>query len=419
MFSISSEVIDDIDHISLIVLESSISVYDALLNEYDKAMVVLENSEVDVDTGFGLFQEESVLDHAMGKHTGDSTFMKIILFIPRLFQGIIQAIGSIFSKDFKKKKETSIDRASQTISNATPGELTSIANEVNQKHGDKISFDPNKKTFTLGRGFRHIKNSIAILFTGPKVLKNIIMQCKSGNTDYKLLAKDIWKILKREKSADEVTTALTLNTLSSLLDDSFAASTAVSALSSEVSMYLEKKMKADFANGKNIDKQADAKQLMDGISAFSKHVSKVTFFGKVGKGIIDFFGQDVSRFAGSVLSKVPGVGKTKAVKNMVDKGHTGSQNLVGALTSKGKVNKETSEEQQELFDAKQENKGLKAELSGELKNQEIEDEVQDEKDRLNKQIKEEGKDKKRLEKEIDKTTQGNGRGFFKRFRRNK
>lgn len=359
---VSTEILEDID---LVVLESTINVFDALLNEYEKTSIILETADEEMHPGFSLFQEESVIDYATGKHSGDSTFMKIVKFIPRLFIGIIRAIASVFTKDAKSKTDKSFDNAKTVIEKASPEQLTTIATEVNKRTDSKINFDPNKKTFTIGRGFRHIKNSIFILLSAPKILKTIIAQCKQGNTDYKLLAKDLWSILKGDKKADELTTSLSMTALKDLLNDAWAASTAISAISDEVSMHLEKKMKKDFANGKNIEKQAAAKELFDGLKEVTKHVSNVTTFGRIARGVIDFLGQDVSRFAGSVLSKVPGIGKLDAVKNMRDSGRTGTENIVDSINKKKAKSAAT-------HDINKENKLLRDEASGMIKQEEIE-----------------------------------------------
>jgi hypothetical protein len=50
----------------------------------------------------------------------------------------------------------------------------------------------------------------------------------------------------------------------------------VRGLTSELSMLLEKKMREDFENGKNVEKQASAKKLLDEISNSSKHIMHVT-----------------------------------------------------------------------------------------------------------------------------------------------
>ena len=206
MNSISTSVLEDIDQI---VLESTIDVYEALSHEYEKAVKIFsESSDENIHPGISLFQEENVFDYATGKHTGDSTFMKIVMFIPRLFIGIIRAIGSIFTKDFKSKNDESMKTTGYVIDHSSPEQLTVVANEVNNTSKGDISFDPNQKNFNIGRKFRHIRNSIAIMVMAPKVIKNIITQCRSGSTDYKLLAKDLWSILKHGEKIDKVTERL-------------------------------------------------------------------------------------------------------------------------------------------------------------------------------------------------------------------
>lgn len=354
MISINDEILNDID---TVVFESTIDVYDALLDQCEKSLTIYSESYI---------QEENVWNYATGKNSGESGIMKVIKFIPRLIIGIIKSIKSIFTSKSKKELDKSTKNASYVIEKASPQQLTYIANEVNKNGQDTIIFDPNNKRFNIGRKFKHVKNSIIILLLAPKIIRNIITQCRSGNTDYKRLATELWSIIKRDKNADEETTAITLDALKSLLDDSWRASMAVAALSEEAGLLLENKMAKDFQNGKNIDKELEAKRLLDGLSTFSKHVSHVSLFGKIGKKIIDFFGQDVSRFVGSALSKVPGVKNLDAVQNLKDSGNTGTENLINHFSKKKAVNDETADQKSQLYDTEQENKALQDKISGQV-----------------------------------------------------
>ena len=360
MNSISTSVLEDIDQI---VLESTIDVYEALSHEYEKAVKIFsESSDENIHPGISLFQEENVFDYATGKHTGDSTFMKIVMFIPRLFIGIIRAIGSIFTKDFKSKNDESMKTAGYVIDHSSPEQLTVVANEVNNTSKGDISFDPNQKNFNIGRKFRHIRNSIAIMVMAPKVIKNIITQCRSGNTDYKLLAKDLWSILKREKKMDEVTEKLTLDALKSLVNESWQASIAVAALSDEASALLEKKMRKDFAKGKNIEKQAEAKELFDGITQFSRHVTHVTGFCTLVKKITALF---------------KGFDK---IKNNI------------------KVARGTQDANDELFNAKQKNKVIDYEIEGLENEEKLEEKIEKKNEKLDKKIEKQNKRTEKLKK---------------------
>ena len=360
MNSISTSVLEDIDQI---VLESTIDVYEALSHEYEKAVkIVSESADENIHPGISLFQEENVFDYATGKHTGDNTFMKIVMFIPRLFIGIIRAIGSIFTKDFKSKNDESMKTAGYVIDHSSPEQLTVVANEVNNTGKGDISFDPNQKNFNIGRKFRHIRNSIAIMVMAPKVIKNIITQCRSGNTDYKLLAKDLWSILKREKKMDEVTEKLTLDALKSLVNESWQASIAVAALSDEASALLEKKMRKDFAKGKNIEKQAEAKELFDGITQFSRHVTHVTGFCALVKKITALF---------------KGFDK---IKNNI------------------KVARGTQDANDELFDAKQKNKVIDYEIEGLENAKRLEEKIDKKNEKLDKKIEKQNKRTEKLKK---------------------
>lgn len=399
---VSTEILEDID---LVVLESTINVFDALLNEYEKASIILENADEEMHPGFSLFQEESVIDYATGKHSGDSTFMKVVKFIPRLFIGIIKAIGSVFTKDQKKDRSSSSALAEKKLSKASDNELTIIASETEKQSNGNIKFDPKKRTFVLTRGFKHIRNSISIILTAPALFRRIRAECKSGNTDYKNLAKELKNLLTGKRNIDETTASMTLTALNRLLDDTWTASTAVAALSEEISLALEKKMTKDFKNGKNIDKEADAKELLDQLSAFSRHVSNVSFFGKITKKTIDFFGQDVSKFIGSGLSYIPIVKNSKTVKNMRDKGRTGSENLVSAIGNKVAMSVGTQQEIDELDDLEGLNEGLRNKASGNDQTSQDKMKLHDKRQKLREKINHRKEDSDRLKDLNDVTEQ--------------
>lgn len=285
------EVLMSLDNINESVDQSIMAVFCSIIQEYEKISVMMDNAEDD----YFFYQEGQIWDTATGKGKVENGLMKLIAFIPRLFQGIINAITSTF----KGKSEEDIDNSAKLAQNAiqsmNQNQLNEAATSLNEATEDNLGFDPNKKEFVLKRGLKHIRNVIFIVTGLGPVLKKILIRLKGGETSYDTMAKDLFDVLKGNKSLDGESFYKTVDGLRDLAKDGYKASMGIRGLSSEVSMMLEKKMREDFANGKNIEKQAEAKKVLDGISQGAKHVQHLTFcWGIIMKGL-DLFGGKLYR----------------------------------------------------------------------------------------------------------------------------
>lgn len=90
-----NDVIEAIDEINSVITESSVGVYDALLESYDKAETILENYDGDDINAFSFFQEGKIMDEVKKQGKGDKNVGKTILFfIPRLIVALFNAIAS-------------------------------------------------------------------------------------------------------------------------------------------------------------------------------------------------------------------------------------------------------------------------------------------------------------------------------------
>lgn len=300
MDNFRNEVIDTIDSFGSIetcVLETAVSVYECLSHEFDKVYSIMESDEESIDSSFGLFQEESIIDHATGKHTADGMFKKILLFVPRLLGGIVRAIAGVFTKDYKRDADKDYKNAQYTITHGTPDQLTKIADTINSGTDGQITFDPKTKKFSLGEKFRHIKNKI-IIVTGSTVLLNRLRRaCTSKNIPYKDLAKDLADIFNKNKGVDSDTIIYTLESMKQLMDDGLAASLTMKAVCEELSTVLTNKIQSDLAGGKDPQKLADAKNLLDKLGQMSGYVARVTGFGATGRKILGLLGRPIALLA--------------------------------------------------------------------------------------------------------------------------
>ena len=105
-------VLDTIDSIDAITTESDIAISCAMLGSYSKAELILEHYTGDDVSEFSIFKEAEELPEDVKKYndehhfarkkadgTDESTFSKIIWFIPRIFTFIFKKIAGLFKKD--------------------------------------------------------------------------------------------------------------------------------------------------------------------------------------------------------------------------------------------------------------------------------------------------------------------------------
>ena len=289
-----SMILASIDNIDACVQESAISILDKLVLEYDKMSQILDAALFDE----GVIMEGQVWDTATGKDKNESVFFKALAFLPRLLMGIIKAVASVFTKDYKSENEKNAKLANAQLAKVNdPNQLEMCRNNVATISDGELEFNPKKKQFFLTRGFRHIRNYIRILIGVTPILTKLRLGLNGAKMPYSTLAKDLFAVLKGEKSLDETTSGLTADALLELANDSWSAATGVKGIVDELQMKLSKKMNEDFANGKNVEDQIHAKAILDGITNVAGKVTKVAMFGK----IVHFLGKDLG--GGSIFMR--------------------------------------------------------------------------------------------------------------------
>lgn len=113
---IISEVLDAIDNINSITIESEISMYESLLSSYDKMLLIEEHYEGDDINDFKIFQEgvlSDAKDDVKKQNEGKSTLNKILFTIPRMIAAIVKQIINLL-KGTKKKAED-IDKRTKAL----------------------------------------------------------------------------------------------------------------------------------------------------------------------------------------------------------------------------------------------------------------------------------------------------------------
>lgn len=280
------EILESIDNIDSCVQESAMDILDALIQEYTKLSITVDNTELSPEC----IQEGKILDEATGKDNNESMLFKIIAFLPRLLRAIGKSIVSVFTNDYKKDTSKNLPVAKKNLAQANADQLKNMEADMKEVGEDEVDFDPEKKQFFLKKGFRHVKNYIRIVFGLIPFLKKMktMLESKGQSTSYATLAKEIRYILKGQKSVDKQTSYITLDMLKEMTDDCFDATRGVQGLMDEISMKIEDQMRSEYKKGNDYQKYADMKAVVDGIRDGCEKVKFLCAIGKIGRRIIKF-----------------------------------------------------------------------------------------------------------------------------------
>lgn len=114
---ITNEILESIDEVSNVTLESMIGVYTSLCAEYEKSAVIMEECSGDI-SGYAIFQEGAVSDEVKKLGEGQNTFVRILTLIPRIIMALFKVIKNKLSKSIEKADKES-KRLGKTLSKMT------------------------------------------------------------------------------------------------------------------------------------------------------------------------------------------------------------------------------------------------------------------------------------------------------------
>ena len=131
---LTNEILSSIDNIDDCVMEAELSVLTAMINEYDKAIMIMENYNGDSYDCFDIFQEgfKDEVNKPIRGVKGENIIKRILLAIPRLIALLIKKV----KKFFNKEKNERIVKNLKTIK------------RVKVKDLNKLKIRRNKKTRT-------------------------------------------------------------------------------------------------------------------------------------------------------------------------------------------------------------------------------------------------------------------------------
>ena len=110
---LTNEILSSIDNIDDCVMEAEMNVLNALCNEYDKAIMIMENYSGNDYSSFDIFQEgfKDEVNKPVFGVKGENWFKRIGMIIPRLIAMIVNAmkklVNKILSRPIKKQNKGS------------------------------------------------------------------------------------------------------------------------------------------------------------------------------------------------------------------------------------------------------------------------------------------------------------------------
>ena len=131
---LTNEILSSIDNIDECVMEAEMNVISAMINEYDKAIMIMENYNGNDYSSFDIFQEgfKDELNKPIRGVKGENILKRILMAIPRLIALLVKKV----KKFFNKEKSERIVKNLETIK------------RVKVKDLNKLKIRRNKKTRT-------------------------------------------------------------------------------------------------------------------------------------------------------------------------------------------------------------------------------------------------------------------------------
>ena len=116
----TQEILNSIDAIDDITLESTMAMVDSLFKTYEKSAIILENYKGDDLSSFSIFQEGEIMDDVKKQGEGQGTLMKILTALPRLIIAVFRKLTGTLKKvgdpeELNKKMDKLADGSKQVM----------------------------------------------------------------------------------------------------------------------------------------------------------------------------------------------------------------------------------------------------------------------------------------------------------------
>ena len=127
---LTNEILSSIDNIDECVMEAEMNVINAMINEYDKAIMIMENYNGDDYSSFDIFMEadestandnssepkkKGLLDGPIRGSKGENIIKRILLVIPRLIATLVRSIKNKWDNRKSQRLIKKIEELESTI----------------------------------------------------------------------------------------------------------------------------------------------------------------------------------------------------------------------------------------------------------------------------------------------------------------
>ena len=108
---LTNEILSSIDNIDEVTMEAEMNVISAMINEYDKAAMIMENYNGDSYDCFEVFQEgfKDQVNQPVFGNKGENIFKRIIMVIPRLIALLVRKIKSAWNNRKSQRLQREIE----------------------------------------------------------------------------------------------------------------------------------------------------------------------------------------------------------------------------------------------------------------------------------------------------------------------
>ena len=140
---LTNEILSSIDNIDECVMEAELNVINAMINEYDKAIMIMENYNGNSYDCFDVFQEgfKDEVNKPVRGVKGENIIKRILMAIPRLIALIVKKV----KKFFNKEKNERIVKNLETIERIKVKDLNKLKIRIN-KRTNNTSTNPVETT---------------------------------------------------------------------------------------------------------------------------------------------------------------------------------------------------------------------------------------------------------------------------------
>ena len=173
------EILSSIDEIDIITMEAEMNVISAMINEYDKAIMIMENYNGDSYDCFDIFMEadestandnssepkkKGLLDGPIRGSKGENIIKRILLVIPRLIATLVRSI----KKKWDNRKSQQLIKRIEFLENLTQDQkkqLTELQGGLDKANeGLKRRQLETKKGLQIDNDYANLMYQVIILF---------------------------------------------------------------------------------------------------------------------------------------------------------------------------------------------------------------------------------------------------------------